>query len=186
MEVTVGGVAVADGATLSTTGEMQVTCNVPYVLSVDGVEWVPTASQDGVDSYLLSTGGVVRIFINGTRYFMFTNTITADFTFGKMDVYLYTGENYVSHNDLDSYYQGHMMADNDSLVMNIFIDSVNPAMSREELVALGASCTQGNVTVEAPSWNDSLVFVRATGFDTSVYNAVFLGNVLLAFFEPAE
>lgn len=79
VEVSVGGVAVANGSTISATGEMQVTCNAPYVLTVDGVEWVPTSSAAEVDTYLLSTSGLVRIFINGKRYFIFSNVIRPTF-----------------------------------------------------------------------------------------------------------
>lgn len=182
-----GGVAVANGSTLSATGEMQVTCNAPYVLSVDGVEWMPTASAGGVDTYLLSTSGVVRIFINGTRYFIFKNTITADFEFSYLDVYEMEGTDIVnSHGGLDRYYQGPIVQGSDRIIMNLDINNISPSMTRAELVALGGSCSQGSINVYAHGTYENIVQVEVENFSTSTYNAVFLGNVLLAFFEPAE
>lgn len=179
-----GGVAVADGATLSATGEMQVTCNAPYVLTVDGVEWVPTASAGGVDTYLLSTSGVVRIFINGTRYFIFTNVISADFSFGSINVQQYSGGTEIKNETSRHYYQGVISENVTSVQMFININSVSPTMSREDLIALGITCIQGNVSVDAASWSNDYVEIQLANFDSTQYNAVFLGNVLLAFFEP--
>lgn len=182
--MTVGGVAVADGATLSATGEMQVTCNAPYVLTVDGVEWVPTASAGGVDTYLLTSSGVVRIFINGTRYFIFSNVIAVDFVAEYITVDQYSGSTQVSHVDVVPYYQGAL---NEGVTrVNIFIDKnvVSPTMSREELLALDASCVQGDCVASGASFSEDIVEITLQNFDITQYNAVYLGNVLLAFFEP--
>lgn len=186
MEVTVGGVAVANGSTLSTTGEMQVTCNAPYVLSVDGVEWVPTASAGGVDSYLLSTGGVVRIFINGTRYFIFKNVIVPDFAINDVYFAQYVNDTRVAEASLDSYYQGSLEEGVTSVSFAVNVTRIIPSMSREDFLNLGATCVQGDVNMVAASWDANYVDISVTNFDPTAYNAIFIGNVLLAFFEPTE
>lgn len=180
-----GGVAVANGSTLSATGEMQVSCNVPYVLSVDGVEWVPTASAGGVDTYLLSTSGVVRIFINGVRYFIFSNTVAHDFKFTRVGIEQYRdGEMVRATTWYSSYYQGHLLDATNVLRVYLDINNVVPAMSREDIVALGATSIQGEVTISAPDWAGDLVLALCRNFDKSQYNAVYVGNVLVAFIEP--
>lgn len=187
VEVSVGGVAVSDGATLSTTGEMQVTCNVPYVLTVNGVKWMPVASVGGVDTFLLSTSGVVRIFINGTRYFLFKNTITVDFQFDLLDVNEMTGDDVINTIRVrGGYYQGPIAESSNRVIMNLNRDLVSPSMSRDDIVALGASCSQGDVTIYKSESQISVVQIEVNNFSTSEYNAVFVGNVLVAFFEPAE
>lgn len=183
-----GGVAVANGSTLSATGEMQVSCNVPYVLSVDGVEWVPTASAGGVDSYLLSTGGVVRIFINGTRYFYFVNNVVPQFRHTSLQVLFTDGSQTISSvtKTDGSYFQGVVPDNATQIYIYLRNDQVTPSMTREDLLALGVTSVQGQISTGLPSYDSKLVGIIVTNFDASQYNAVFLGNVLLAFFEPAE
>lgn len=180
----VGGVAVANGSTLSTTGEMQVTCNVPYVLSVDGVEWVPTASAGGVDTYLLTSSGVVRIFINGTRYFIFSNVIAVDFVAELVTIDQMSENTRVSHEDVVPYYQGTLNEGVTGVNMFINVTAVSPTMSREDLIALGTSCVQGDCVVFGAEFSEEIVEITLRNFDITQYNAVYLGNVLLAFFEP--
>lgn len=181
-----GGVAVANGSTLSATGEMQVSCNVPYTLSVDGVEWVPTTSSDGVDTYLLSTGGVVRIFINGSRYFYFVNNVVPQFSQDYLSIRFTEGNTLISSATREDglYFQEVMPSNANRVQLFVPKNRITPSMTSEELLALGATCIQGEVSAEI-IWEDAWIEVTLTNFDNTSYNAVFLGNVLLAFLEPA-
>ncbi len=177
----VGGVAVANGSTLSTTGEMQVTCNVPYVLTVDGVEWVPTASAGGVDSYLLSTGGVVRIFINGTRYFIFTNSIVQDFAIDRVVGFRAVGSDEYDRVIADSTYAQVAFSTTEGSPAG-YVSGLN--VTPQEIIDLGVTCNNGSVQALVPDWAPDQVFFSLSGYNFNQYGAVFAGNVLVAFFEP--
>lgn len=166
-----GGVEVANGSTLSTTGEMQVSCNVPYVLSVDGVEWVPIASAGGVDTYLLSTSGVVRIFINGTRYFLFTNTIVSDFDLTSTGVL----QNGVRLQRTEGSYCQLPFTASD-VEYYIYFGPIG------DIESLNVTSNQGSVALHRDSAGG--YYVTLASFDKTSYCAVFVGNVLIAFFEP--
>lgn len=174
---------VANGSTLSTTGEMQVTCNVPYVLSVDGVEWSPVASAGGIDTYLLTTGGVVRIFIGGIRYFFFRNVLTTDFVASSITVQQFEGSTRLSSEIVVPYYQG-VIHENATTVIVLLSERVtSPSLNREELIALGTTCRQGESVIRNVSWDEHLVEIVLRNFDATQYNTLYVGNVLLAFFE---
>lgn len=153
---------------------MQVSCNVPYVLSVDGVEWVPIASAGGVDTYLLSVSGVVRIFIGGVRYFIFTNSIVADFSIRTSEVVQHRVQVCVTQG---SYCQA-QYADDSQMGVNVAPLGISPA----DALALGFRCTNGDIVSASTTgnWTTSQI----ANFDTSKYCAVFVGNVLIAFLEP--
>lgn len=175
-----GGVAVADGSTLSTTGEMQVTCSAPYVLSVDGVEWVPTASAGGVDTYLLSTSGVVRIFINGTRYFIFKNELTLDMPNFNTGVSLDLGGTTIYYKEsTNTYAQFEPSSEFDIIYVRIFPSG---GMSVQDVVDLGITAVQGSIG--APAIYDDYVAWGVSGLDINSYNAVFVGNTLVTFVAP--
>lgn len=174
-----GGVAVSDGATLSTTGEMQVTCNVPYQLTVDGVEWTPISSADGVDTYLLSVGGVVRVLVNGLRYFYFVNSIAYDFDLESVGLFVQNrlGPPVYSR---DTYAQS-AFDSSDSHRVDVYPKgrSITPT----EMAAFGLSSNQGNAQFNMAEDYGSF-FIYVTNVDPTQYLAVYVGNVLVAFVAP--
>lgn len=158
---------------------MQVSCNVPYVLSVDGVVWSPIASAGGVDTYLLSTSGVVRIFINGSRYFMFTNSVVADFAIDYVECYRLVDGEYLERTDaLNTYAQARFSAAEGDVYVIIKSLDLNPY----ELISLGASINNGVISEFAFAGARARLVV--SNYDWNSYGALFIGNVLIAFVEP--
>lgn len=176
-----GGVEVANGSTLSTTGLMQVTCNVPYVLSVDGVEWVPTMSDSGVDTYLLSTSGILRIYINGTRYFYFVNSLSLDFGLARVQCIQRNGtENLEVKNFVESYVQGTFVNGCNTLLVNIYSSD----STSEELSNMGITINQGSASTIIPISSNTGIQFPIYNVDPTQYLSVFCGNVLVAFYAP--
>lgn len=56
------GQAVSIGSSISTTGQMLVRCNKPYVLKMDDVVWSPIGHQDDGDVFVLTTSGLLRLW----------------------------------------------------------------------------------------------------------------------------
>lgn len=176
-----GGVAVSDGATLSTTGEMQVSCNVPYTLTADGVPWVPISSDGGVDTYLLSTSAVIRIFSEGTRLLTFSNVLSLDFVLQQANYTFMDADN----NDLASGYVSRQYLQLPFVANTASCKVLALATDTSiDLTALGATCTQGNITRIEQSPTSHFARVDVANIDPSQYLAIFIGNVLVAFFEP--
>lgn len=179
------GQAVTIGSSISATGNMLVSCNRPYVLKVDDVVWSPVEVLDGADRFILSSGGLVEIMVDGERIFFFRNSITPAFAFTTNELKLKAGgaqgesrgDYYAPHG---TYNQQRFSADDiDYAQVAVYPVGGSAVVDGLELVV-----NQGNAVVGTTS--EDFKQFRITGLDPKQYLSVSLGNVLLAFVLPFE
>lgn len=151
---------------------MLVYCNKPYVLKVDDVEWAPIGTSDGADLFLLSTSGIVEVFVDGSRIFFFRNSIVLDYEIGTVTSFQRNGRygaNLFMNNSNGTYIQARIGSPEVNTIRIVLEPSTD----------LEITASQGSVNVAN---ND--VFIES--IDNSDYVAIFAGNTLVAFFLPVE
>lgn len=163
---------------------MLVTCNQPYVLKVDNVVWSPVEVLAGADRYILSSGGLVEIIVNGERIFFFRNSITPDFTYGTNELkFKAGGQQGTSRGEYfnrGTYHQRRFGYDDiDFVQVAVYPDGGSAVLDGLELVV-----NQGEAVVGTTS--DTYKQFRITNVDPTQYLSVRLGNVLLDFILPFE
>lgn len=156
------------------------TCNQPYTLMVDGVTWSPIDTEENADVFLLTTSGRVTIFVDNKIAMSFKNSIELDFELeGRTSVtFMDSGGSVIDprENAYDTYIQ----ARGRSNARSLFIQLNGDYSSIEDLEA---SCNQG--TLAQPSITSTYYRLTLNDYDPSVYAALYVGNVLVGFIEPA-
>lgn len=173
------GQEVTIGSSISTTGNMLVSCNKPYVLKVDGVVWSPVEVLTNADRYILSSSGFVEILVDDERVFFFRNSLTPDFTFATNRLRFREGNNEVVAYFVEGTY-------NQRSFPNASIDNVHvivyPTGGAASVEGLEFHTSQGDASPIASAEN--YVQYSITNIDPSQYMEVKLGNVLLDFVLP--
>lgn len=160
---------------------MVVRCNKPYVLKMDDVVWSPIGTRDGGDEYVLSTGGMVTIFVDGTRVFFFRNEITPDFAFGSNEIKFKVGDTRVAEYSSSGTYNQRRFtrSDIDGLYIALYPTGGSSVVDGLEVSASQGTVTEGGSTTNYKVWN-------VTGIDASEHFVFKVGNVLLSFVLPFE
>lgn len=169
------------GSSISTTGEMLVNCNQPYVLEVDGVTWSPISTSTDGDVYLLTTSGHIVIYVDGKRVFFFENNIVSDFDIQGLGYRQYSGSNIVKYLINQTNYIQVQFAQNCDKVWIVLVGNKTP----DELLGYGVTTNNGDANVTFDT-HYNRIEINITNVDVSEYCAVFCGNVLLVYLTPAS
>lgn len=137
--------------------------------------------ESGAFEYVLNSIGRISIVSGSKEVFFFRSEFTPDFVAGSNS---YGGfrnpEGRTSQIKTfgDRYYQGTFVADFPSFFAYLY--NVNVA----QLKSLETTISRGNITIEAASANTALIYITEYGnVDTPLWAKI--GNVMIAFFEPA-
>lgn len=179
------GQAVSIGSSISTTGSMLVYCNKPYVLKVDDVVWSPIGTRDGADEFVLSTGGLVTVYVDDERVFFFRNQIVQDFSVDRVATRFYNGSEIIGNVVTDNnVYAQRVIPTNADTIDIVLRGSVNGnSLTGAQLREFGVTSSQGEVNVTTAS-AEYLQF-RIGNLDPSSYCLVRVGNVLVGFYLPS-
>lgn len=174
------GQAVAIGSSISTTGQMLVRCNKPYVLKVDDVVWSPISHQGDADVFVLTTSGLVEIVVDDERVFFFRNEITPIFRPRYVLARYYQGEEMLEETRLQSpYVQSQFPSSEvDQVVLRVQL------RTGDSLTGLEVITNQGNgvITEGSSEWPT----VTISNVSSTEYLQVSVGGTLLAFILPFE
>lgn len=160
-------------------GLLTITATRATSLFVDGIAWTPVSSENGVDSYIVSTGGRFSIYMGGQIVFTFVNEIEPDFELLRpliLRFYNSDGDQVGNSVSAEATYV-QTTAQPTAVKVRVRITGVYPATVWE----LEPSCNQGDISLDI---EDTAHYLTVTGYDPSKHLEVYLGNVLCAFVTP--
>ena len=158
---------------------MTVTSPQSVRVVVDGIQWIPVSSDGNTDTYSLTTGGRVTMFVGSRLEFSFKNEYDADFAISQTQVLFVTPGGNIRENTQGTYTQTTFPESYTQMSVSVFPQSM------ESIVGLEPSSNQEGVTLSA-SEQGNYIRIMVSGADVSQHLEVYLGNVLLSFITPAN
>ena len=175
VEVSVNGLAVANGSVISAVGPMTVTSATRTRVIVDGIEWTPVSREGNTDIYSLTVGGRITIFDDSSIVFTYLNDYAPDFTYARNRIRIYKNSELVEDIQVTgTYVQARIPADTTRIRLTNYPANVETA------ALLEPRCSQENASINLES-DASTVVLTVTNYDPTQRMEIYLGNVLLAY-----
>lgn len=147
---------------------------------MDGVHWQPAAREGNSSTYILSSPGRCTIFMGSAMVFTFANNLQLDFDprQASMQAYDVQGGSRLAQKIQTPYVQSPFINGAGFLV----IASSPTAETYDNATALNFTCNQNDAVLSTKTVTASYIRVEVTQFSTNEPLAIFLGNVLVAYF----